>query len=249
MDGEFILTHIEQTTTIYKLPEDLITLTHVVKDYHTAAGPFRALKGIDLAVKPGEFVGVIGKSGAGKTTLVNMITGLDRLTEGEVCVAGTHVHRLNENALALWRGLNLGVVYQSFQLMPTLSLLDNVLLPMDFCGKFRGRQSVERAMDLLCQVGLEEHIYKQPKATSGGQQQRVAIARALANNPPVIIADEPTGRLDSLTAEVVFGIFEELVRQGKTIIMVTHDHTLAQRMSRVIELADGQVVGERNGKS
>lgn len=227
--------------------EPLITLDHVVKDYHTAAGPFRALKGIDLCVRGGEFVGVIGKSGAGKTTLVNMITGLDRLTEGAVCIAGTEVHRLGENELALWRGLNLGVVYQSFQLMPTLNLLDNVLLPMDFCGKYRRRQSVERAIDLLCQVGLEEHIYKLPSATSGGQQQRVAVARALANDPPVIIADEPTGRLDSVTAEVIFTIFEDLVRQGKTIIMVTHDHTLARRMTRVVELADGQLVREEYG--
>jgi len=227
--------------------EPLITLDHVVKDYHTAAGPFRALKGIDLRVRSGEFVGVSGKPGAGKTTLVNMVTGLDRLTEGEVRVAGIEVHRLGENDLALWRGLNLGVVYQSFQLMPTLNLLDNVLLPMDFCGKYRRRQSVERAIDLLCQVGLEEHIYKLPSATSGGQQQRVAVARALANDPPVIIADEPTGRLDSVTAEVIFTIFEDLVRQGKTIIMVTHDHTLARRMTRVVELADGQLVGEGHG--
>ncbi len=222
----------------------LITLHGVVKEYHTAAGPFRALKGIDLEVAPGEFVGVIGKSGAGKTTLVNMITGVDRITEGEVCVAGTLVHSLDENRLALWRGLNLGVIYQSFHLMPTLSLLDNVLLPMDFCGLYRGRQSVERAYNLLDSVGLEEHIDKLPAAISGGQQQRVAIARALANDPPVIVADEPTGRLDSLTAEMIFSIFEGLVRQGKTILMVTHDHALARRMSRVIELTDGQIMEE-----
>jgi putative ABC transport system ATP-binding protein len=184
---------------------------------------------------------VIGKSGAGKSTLVNMITGVDRLTEGEVRVGGTSVHELDENRLALWRGLNLGVIYQSFQLMPTLNLLDNVLLPMDFCGLYRGRQSVERAYQLLCEVGLEEHIDKLPAAVSGGQQQRVAIARALANDPPVIVADEPTGRLDSLTADMIFGIFEDLVRQGKTILMVTHDHALAKRMSRVIELVDGEV--------
>jgi putative ABC transport system ATP-binding protein len=227
--------------------EPLITLDHVVKDYHTAAGPCRALKGRDLRGRAGEWGGARGNPGAGKTTLVNMVTGLDRLTEGEVRVAGIEVHRLGENDLALWRGLNLGVVYQSFQLMPTLNLLDNVLLPMDFCGKYRRRQSVERAIDLLCQVGLEEHIYKLPSATSGGQQQRVAVARALANDPPVIIADEPTGRLDSVTAEVIFTIFEDLVRQGKTIIMVTHDHTLARRMTRVVELADGQLVGEGHG--
>jgi putative ABC transport system ATP-binding protein len=220
---------------------NLISLRNVSKDYRTAAGVFRALKGIDLEVYPGEFVGVIGKSGAGKTTLVNMITGVDRITGGDVRVAGTPVQELDENRLALWRGLNLGVIYQSFQLMPTLSLLDNVLLPMDFCGLFRGRHSVQHAYDLLCSVELEEHIDKLPAEVSGGQQQRVAIARALANNPPVIIADEPTGRLDSLTAEMIFAIFEDLVRQGKTILMVTHDHALASRMSRVIELEDGRI--------
>jgi putative ABC transport system ATP-binding protein len=219
----------------------LITLSGVVKEYRTAAGSFRALKGVDLEIAAGEFLGVLGKSGAGKTTLVNMVTGVDRITEGQVCVAGTLVHSLDENRLALWRGLNLGVIYQSFHLMPTLSLLDNVLLPMDFCGLYRGRQSVERAYNLLCSVGLEEHVDKLPAAVSGGQQQRVAIARALANDPPVIVADEPTGRLDSLTAEMIFSIFENLVSQGKTILMVTHDHALAKRMSRVIELADGAI--------
>ncbi|HVN55895.1 MAG TPA: ABC transporter ATP-binding protein [Anaerolineaceae bacterium] len=219
----------------------LIQLKGVIKEYHTAAGPFRALKGIDLEIRRGEFVGVIGKSGAGKTTLVNMITGIDSLSQGEVVVAGMRVDRLGENDLALWRGLNLGVIYQSFQLMPTLSLLDNVLLPMDFCGLYRGRQSVQRAAELLCQVGLEEHINKLPSATSGGQQQRVAIARALANDPPLIVADEPTGRLDSLTAETIFSIFKDLVRQGKTILMVTHDRSLARRMERVVEMADGQI--------
>ena len=221
-----------------------IRLKGVVKEYLTPAGVFRALKGVDLEVRAGEFLGVIGKSGAGKTTLINMITGIDGITSGEVEVAGTRIHDLGEDELALWRGLKLGVIYQSFQLMPTLTLLDNVLLPMDFCGLFRGRQSVQRACDLLCQVGLDEHIYKLPTAISGGQQQRVAIARALANDPPIIVADEPTGRLDSLTAELIFGIFEELVRQGKTIVMVTHDRSLARRMSRVIEIADGQILAE-----
>jgi putative ABC transport system ATP-binding protein len=219
----------------------LIELHGVVKDYRTAAGAFRALKGIDLDVYPGEFLGVIGKSGAGKTTLINMITGLDRITAGDVRVADILVQSLDENTLALWRGRSLGVVYQTFQLMPTLSLLDNVLLPMDFCGLFRGRQSVERAVMLLESVGLAEHIFKLPSAISGGQQQRVAIARALANDPPILVADEPTGRLDSVTAETIFAIFTELVRQGKTIIMVTHDRGLAGRMSRLVELVDGQI--------
>jgi putative ABC transport system ATP-binding protein len=220
----------------------MIELHGVVKEYRTAAGAFRALKGVDLDVQPGEFLGVIGKSGAGKTTLVNMITGLDGLTAGEVRVADTNVHALDENTLASWRGRSLGVVYQSFQLMPTLSLLDNVLLPMDLCGLHRGRQSVERAAWLLESVELGEHMHKLPSAISGGQQQRVAIARALINDPPILIADEPTGRLDSITAATIFEIFTGLVRQGKTIVMVTHDRALAQRMTRLVELADGQFV-------
>jgi putative ABC transport system ATP-binding protein len=220
----------------------LIELHGVVKDYRTAAGIFRALKGIDLEVYPGEFLGIIGKSGAGKTTLVNMITGLDRLSAGEVRVGDTDVHALDENTLAHWRGRNLGVVYQSFQLMPTLTLLDNVLLPMDFCGLYRGRQSVDRAAALLESVGLGEHLFKLPSAISGGQQQRVAIARALANDPPILIADEPTGRLDSVTAQTIFDIFAGLVGLGKTIVMVTHDHGLARRMTRLVELADGHFV-------
>jgi len=221
-----------------------ISLRDVVKDYPTASGTFRALKGIDLDLARGEFLGVIGKSGAGKTTLINMIAGIDTLTEGSVTVAGTDVQRLDENALALWRGRNLGVIYQSFQLMPTLSLVDNVLMPMDFCGLYRFG-SVERALQLLDQVGLSKHVNKLPWAISGGQQQRVAIARALANDPPILLADEPTGRLDSVTAGMIFEIFEELVRQGKTILMVTHDHSLAQRMSRVVEIADGQIVKKK----
>jgi putative ABC transport system ATP-binding protein len=219
----------------------LIQMQAVVKDYPSATGEFRALKGIDLDVAPGEFVGVIGKSGSGKTTLINMLTGVDHLTSGEVHVDGTSVHRLDENRLALWRGRNLGIVYQSFYLMPSLSLLQNVMLPMDFCGRYRGRQSAARALDLLSQMGLEEHAHKLPSQISGGQQQRVAIARALANDPPIIVADEPTGRLDSATAEAMFRIFLALVEQGKTILMVTHDAALAQRVSRVVRIVDGEL--------
>lgn len=222
--------------------QPLISLRGVVKDYPTAGGNFRALKGIDLEIYPAEFLGIIGKSGAGKTTLINMISGIDGLTAGELRVANEEIRSLSENELALWRGKNLGVVYQSFQLMPTLSLLDNVLLPMDFCGVYRGRESVERAYDLLEDVGLGEHVNKLPTQISGGEQQRVAIARALANDPPILVADEPTGRLDSITAETIFDIFSALASQGKTIVMVTHDHALAQRMGRVVELVDGQVL-------
>jgi putative ABC transport system ATP-binding protein len=216
-------------------------LRDVVKVYRTAAGAFTALKGVSLDVYAGEFVGIIGRSGAGKSTLVNMITGADHLTSGEVYIGGVAVHTLNENRLALWRGRNLGVIHQSFQLLPTLSLLDNIMLPMDLCGNYRPRQSAARAMSLLVQVGLEEHAAKPPTRISGGQQQRVAIARALANDPPILVADEPTGNLDSATAEDIFVLFEALVRQGKTIVMVTHDYSLATRVSRVVHIADGEL--------
>jgi putative ABC transport system ATP-binding protein len=219
----------------------LVRLTQVSKDYPTPSGPFRALREVDLELWPGEFVAVIGKSGAGKTTLVNMITGVDHATGGEVVVGGACLGRMDETQLSQWRGRNVGVIYQSFYLLPGLSLLDNVMLPMDFCGLYRPRQSRERAMDLLRQVGLQGHERKRPSQISGGQQQRVAIARALANDPAIIMADEPTGRLDSLTAEAIFTIFEELVRQGKTILMVTHDQGLARRVARTLQIVDGEV--------
>lgn len=219
----------------------LIRLIQVSKDYPTPAGPFRALSDVNLEIRQGEFVAVTGKSGAGKTTLVNMITGVDHVTSGEVIVAGESLHRMNEVRLSQWRGVNMGVIYQSFHLLPGLSLLDNVLLPMDFCNLYRGRQSRERAMDLLRRVGLEEHAHKHPAEISGGQQQRVAIARALANDPAMIMADEPTGRLDSLTAEAIFAIFEDLALQGKTIVMVTHDQGLARRVPRTLQIVDGRV--------
>jgi putative ABC transport system ATP-binding protein len=226
------------------VPAPLIQLNGVVKEYATASGAFRALKGINLNIYPGEFIAVVGKSGAGKTTLMNMISGVDHLTAGEVWIDGTPVHALSENRLAQWRGKNLGIIYQSFYLMPTLSLLQNVMLPMDFNGLYHPRKSVERGRDLLRQMELDDHAGKLPSAISGGQQQRVAIARALANDPPIILADEPTGRLDSATAETIFRVFEGLVAQGKTILMVTHDHSLARRVSRTIHLGDGQISAE-----
>ena len=218
----------------------MISLRGVVKAYKTPAGDFLALKGLDADIYPGEFVGIWGKSGAGKSTLVNMISGVDHLTRGEIWVGGVAVHKLNENQAAKWRGRSLGVVFQSFQLMPTLSLLDNITLAMDFAGRFHPRRSQERAQALLEEVELGEHARKLPADISGGQQQRVAIARALANDPSIIIADEPTGRLDSATAETIFHIFEELVRKGKTIVMVSHDPSFIRRYSRVLWIADGQ---------
>jgi len=219
-------------------------MTGVSKVYAGAGGGVRALDRVDLTVWPGEFLGIMGPSGAGKSTLVNVIAGIDRLTEGDVRVAGTAVHALDETQRSRWRGRTIGVIYQSFELLPMLSLVDNVMLPMDLCGLYRSRQSLERARALLTQVGLEEHMAKPPTAISGGQQQRVAIARALANDPPLVIADEPTGNLDSTTAEGILDLFQGLVtRTGKTVIMVTHDEGLADRFSRVLRLVDGRIVG------
>ncbi len=225
-------------TAVQAVP--LITLRGVIKSYKTPAGDFFALKGIDAEIYPGEFVGILGKSGAGKSTLINMITGVDHLTAGEIWVGGVAVHKLNENQAAQWRSRSLGVVYQTFQLMPTLSLLNNIMLPMDFSGEYRPRRSREIAHTLLTEVELDDHAHKLPAEISGGEQQRVAIARALANDPPIIIADEPTGRLDSTTAEHIFRIFEDLMRRGKTIVMVSHDPGFFRRYSRTLWIADGK---------
>ncbi len=221
----------------------LIDLRQVVKRYEGLAGDVVALKGIDLKVRPGEFVVVTGKSGSGKTTLVNMITGLDRSTAGEIWVDGTPVHKLSAEKAARWRGQTVGVVFQSFELLPTLSVLHNVMLPMDFARRYSIRQRRERAMRLLEQVEIAEHARKPPTAVSGGQQQRVAIARAMANDPPILVADEPTGSLDSATAGAVLRVFERLVEQGKTVVLVTHDKDIAKRATRAITLADGEIVG------
>ena len=217
-------------------------LAGVAKIYPGANGGVHALDGVNLDVWPGEFVGVLGPSGAGKSTLVNMIAGIDGLTAGEVWVAGTSVHTLAEDERSRWRGRTVGVVYQSFELLPTLSLVGNVMLPMDLCGLYHPRRSPERARALLAQVGLGDHMAKPPTEISGGQQQRVAIARALANDPPLVIADEPTGNLDSVTAEGILDLFAGLVSAGKTVILVTHDESLTPRFSRVVRLVDGRVV-------
>lgn len=222
----------------------LIDLRQVVKTFETAAGTFTALKGVNLQVDTGEFLAVIGKSGSGKSTLINMLTGIDRPTAGEVFVGDTAVHTLNEGRMAVWRGRNIGVIFQFFQLLPTLTIVENVMLPMDFCNLYTPRERRERAMHLLEQVEMTENAHKLPTAVSGGQQQRAAIARAMANDPPILVADEPTGNLDSKTAAAVFQMFEGLVEQGKTIMMVTHDNDLAQRVSRAVIVADGEIVDE-----
>src|SRR5512143_670796 len=222
----------------------MIDLRQVNKYYKTAVGDYQALKDIDLCICAGEFVSVIGKSGSGKSTLLNMITGIDRPSAGEVVVNNTALHKLSENQIALWRGRNLGIVFQFFQLLPTISVIENVMLPMDFCNTYPMRQREKRALELLELVDLTQHAYKLPTALSGGQQQRVAIARALANDPPIIIADEPTGNLDSKTADSIFQLFNDLVAQGKTIIIVTHDSGLAKRAERTALIADGEIVNE-----
>lgn len=222
----------------------LIDLKDVVKAYHTPVGDFVALQDLDLEIDKGEFVAVVGKSGSGKSTLINMITGIDRPTSGTVMVAGTPVHTLKEGPMAEWRGRNVGVIFQFFQLLPMLSCLENVMLPMDFCNMYKTSERQARALHLLEQVEMVEHAYKLPSEVSGGQQQRVAIARALANDPPILAADEPTGNLDSRTADSVFQLFEELVANDKTILMVTHDNELASRVSRKITIADGEIVSQ-----
>jgi ABC-type lipoprotein export system ATPase subunit len=227
----------------------IIDIRDVHKYYKTAAGDFHALDSVDLQINAGEFVSIIGKSGSGKSTLLNMITGIDRPTTGEVYVNGTAVHGLNENKMARWRGKNLGVVFQFFQLLPTISVIENIMLPMDFCHTYPMREREKRALELLEMVELSQHAYKLPTALSGGQQQRVAIARALANDPPVIIADEPTGNLDSKTAESVFTLFNDLTKRGKTIIIVTHDSGLAKRTHRTALITDGEIVNEYVAKA
>ncbi|MBN1310625.1 MAG: ATP-binding cassette domain-containing protein [Anaerolineae bacterium] len=222
----------------------LIDLRGVSKAYKTDAGEFTALDGVTLQIDQGEFVSIVGKSGSGKTTLINMLTGIDRPTGGEIHVAGTAVHHLNESDTATWRGKNLGVVFQFFQLLPTLTVLENVTLPMGLCNLYTRRERIERARHLLELVGIADEADKLPSRLSGGQQQRAAIARAMANDPPIIATDEPTGNLDSHAAEAVMQLFESLVDQGKTVLMVTHDPELAERAPRTITLANGELLNE-----
>jgi putative ABC transport system ATP-binding protein len=222
----------------------LIDIRDVSKAYQTPAGEFIALENVDLKVDQGEFVSVVGKSGSGKSTLINMITGIDRPSSGHILVDGLTVNDLKEGPMAEWRGRSIGIIFQFFQLLPMLTCMENVILPMDFCNMYSGRERRERALHLLEQVEMADHAHKLPSEVSGGQQQRVAIARALSNDPPILAADEPTGNLDSQTAEAVFKLFEELVARGKTILMVTHDADLAGRVTRTITLADGRIVGE-----
>ncbi len=227
--------------------ELVIDLKDVDKTFDGPAGPIHALRSVSIQVGSGEFVGVRGPSGSGKSTLLNMITGIDRPTNGDINVTGARLNDLNENKLARWRGKNVGVIFQFFQLLPTLTIIENVMLPMDFCRVWKSRQRPERAMHLLDQVGLADQAYKLPNTLSGGQQQRAAIARALANDPPLVMGDEPTGNLDSKSADKVFYLFEELVTQGKTFMMVTHNLELAGRIPRVVDVLDGELFDNGNG--
>ncbi len=222
----------------------MIDLRGLTKIYQTPVGPFPALRGIDLQIHAGEFIAVVGKSGSGKSTLINMFTGIDHPTDGEILVAGTRVRELSEGQVAEWRGRTMGIVFQFFQLLPTLTLAENVMLPMDLARLYAPSERYDRAYHLLEQVGLAEDGHKFPAAVSGGQQQRAAIARALANDPAIVVADEPTGNLDSQAAEAIFTLFETSVAAGKTIVMVTHDDELAERAPRRVVLADGLIIDE-----
>jgi putative ABC transport system ATP-binding protein len=227
----------------------LIELKKVSKAYDVAAGKFLALKEVDMQANAGEFVAVVGKSGSGKSTLINMITGIDTPTSGEVFVASTPVHALDQEQLAVWRGRNVGVVFQFFQLLPTLTVAENIILPMNFCNTFPVTERRARAIALLEKVGIAEQADKLPADLSGGQQQRAAIARALANDPPLIVADEPTGNLDSATSDAVMKLFADLAAEGKTVLMVTHERDLSRFFTRSIALADGMIVSRANGGS
>ena len=229
-----------------QLGSHLIDLRQVSKTFVTTAGEFTALKGIDLQIGSGEFVAVIGKSGSGKSTLLNMITGIDRPTSGEVWVAKTPIHTLNEEELAVWRGENIGVIFQFFQLLPTLTAVENILLAMDYGQHYAVADRPERAMELLDIVGMVDNAHRLPIELSGGEQQRIAIARSLANDPPLLTADEPTGNLDSKTAERILQLFEDLAAREKTILMVTHDMELANKTQRMLRLKNGKVWHEQS---
>ena len=228
-----------------KTSAPLIEVRSLTKAYRTGDGPFVALQDVSLEIHRGEFLGITGKSGAGKTTLLNMITGVSSATTGEVIFHGAAglqtLHTMSENELAQWRGENVGIVYQSFELIPSLSLVENVMLPPDFLGVYNPVITKERALELLDLVEIGRHAYKIPAHISGGQKQRVAIARALVNDPDLIVADEPTGNLDTVTAETIFRIFEDLVARGRTVVMVTHDQSQVPRFNRHYLISDGVV--------
>ncbi len=221
--------------------DKLVRLDNVGKVFKTKAGPFTALHGVDLQIDEGELVAIVGPSGSGKSTLINMITGIDRPTSGEVHVAGERLTGMSENKVAKWRGRNVGVVFQFFQLLPTLTIAENVMLPMDFCNTYPSRERRPRALELLDRVGIAEQADKLPATLSGGEQQRAAIARALANDPSILVADEPTGNLDSRTSDAVLELFSDLSDSGTTVVIVTHERDVADLVDRTVTLSDGKV--------
>ena len=225
----------------------LIVMSGVGKSYETPAGTFVALSGIDLDIDRGDFLAVVGKSGSGKSTLINLLTGIDRASTGSITVSGEAITGKSETALAAWRGRNVGIVFQFFQLLPTLTIAENVMLPMDLCGTYAGKRRA-RALELLEKVGIRDQADKFPSALSGGQQQRAAIARALANDPPLLVADEPTGNLDSRTADEVLGLFADLSAKGTTVVIVTHERDIAARVDRNIVLRDGGIDSDTAGR-
>ena len=222
----------------------LISLRKVSKSYESASGSFTALRHVTLNMNAGECIAVVGKSGSGKTTLINLLTGIDSPTAGEVWVAGNSLHTLSQEQLAAWRGRAVGVVFQFFQLLPTLTVLENIMLPMDFCRTLPPAQRRKRAIDLLARVDIAEQAAKLPADLSGGQQQRAAIARALANDPPIVVADEPTGNLDSKTSDEVMSFLASLAHEGKTVLTVTHERDLSRFFTRVITLHDAVIVSD-----
>lgn len=219
----------------------IVNLVDITKNFPVGGREINVLKGISFDVEPGEFLSIVGPSGNGKSTLLNMITGIDRPTSGEVIVTGREIHNMSENKLAAWRGQHVGIVFQFFQMLPALSLVQNIMLPMDFAKKYSRTEKRERAMQLLEIVELTDQAGKLPGMVSGGQQQRAAVARALANDPEIIVADEPTGNLDTRTANNIFELFQKLADQGKTLIMVTHNKDLSRRVPRVVEIIDGKI--------
>lgn len=228
--------------TTIRIEPPIIDLKAVFKKYDSPSGTTQALNGVEFQVQQGQLAAIVGRSGSGKSTLLNIVAGIDRPTSGQVFVAGTAVHTLTENRLAGWRGRHVGVVFQFFQLLPTLTVAENVALPMDFCGTYPTSERRLRALALLDRVGIADQSDKLPLALSGGQQQRAAIARALANDPPVLVADEPTGNLDSRTGQAVWELFRGLADDGKTVVVVTHDPEVARWGDRIIRIADGVIV-------
>ena len=242
---------IEQLRPPFRQPDEspLLSLRGTSKTYETVAGSFPALNGIDLDIFPGDFLAVVGKSGSGKSTLVNVMTGIDTPTSGTIVAGGKEIDGLSQEQLAIWRGNSVGVVFQFFQLLPTLTIAENIMLPMDFCNTFPPAARRPRAGMLLEKLGIGSQIDKLPSDLSGGQQQRAAIARALANDPPILVADEPTGNLDSRTSDEVMQLFADLASEGRAVVMVTHERDLSRYFTRTIELADGEMVGRSGDRS